>query len=215
MNLLLFGPPGIGKGTQSALLVDRHGLAHVSTGNILRAAIAAGTELGREARAYMDAGRLVPGPVVRAAAEAHLRDLGARDFVLDGYPRTVEQAEWLTEFMTAEGASIDAVISLHGPPDVIVERLSRRRMDPVTSQTYHLDAPPTDPAVLARLVQRSDDAPDVVRKRLHVYREETAPVEAYYEGLGHHYVVDGIGSVEEVYARVEAVLTLALARDTA
>ncbi len=215
MNLLLFGPPGIGKGTQSALLVERHGLAHVSTGNILRAAIAAGTDIGREARTYMDAGRLVPGPLVRGAAEAHLRDLGVCDFVLDGYPRTVEQAEWLTEFLDAEGAVLDAVVSLYGSTDVIVERLSRRRMDPVTAQTYHLDHPPTDPAVAARLVQRSDDAPAVVRRRLEVYQEETAPVEAYYRDRGQYHVVDGIGGVEEVYARVEAVLAGAIARNAA
>ena len=206
MNLLLFGPPGIGKGTQSALLVERRGLTHVSTGNILRAAIAAGTDLGRQAKAYMDAGRLVPGPVVRGAAEAHLRSLGTRNVVLDGYPRTVEQAEWLTEFFDAEGATLDAVVSLHGPADVIVERLSRRRCDPVTGMTYHLDAPPSDPTVFARLEQRSDDQPDVVRKRLEVYEAETAPVEAYYADRGAHYVVDGIGGVEEVYARIEAVL---------
>lgn len=206
MNLLLFGPPGIGKGTQSALLVERHGLTHVSTGNILRAAIAAGTELGRQAQSYMDAGRLVPGPIVRGAAEAHLRTLGVRNVVLDGYPRTVEQAEWLTEFFEAEGATLDAVVSLHGPSDVIVHRLSRRRCDPVTGQTYHLDDPPTDPVVLARLEQRSDDRPDVIRKRLEVYEAETAPVEAYYAERNAHYVVDGIGGVEEVYARIDAVL---------
>ena len=206
MNLLLFGPPGIGKGTQSALLVERHGLTHVSTGNILREAIAAGTELGRQAQAYMDAGRLVPGPIVRGAAEAHLRSLGVQNVVLDGYPRTVEQAEWLTEFFEAEGATLDAVVSLHGSDEVIVHRLSRRRCDPVTGTIYHLDTPPTDAAILARLEQRSDDRPEVIRKRLEVYHAETAPVEAYYASRGAHYVVDGIGEVEEVYARIVAVL---------
>lgn len=206
MNLLLFGPPGIGKGTQSALLVARRGLTHVSTGNILRAAIAADSELGRQAKTYMDAGRLVPGEIVRGAAEMHLRALGTRNVVLDGYPRTVEQAQWLTEFFDTEGATLDAVVSLHGPAEVIVERLSRRRCDPVTGMTYHLDSPPSDPVIFARLEQRSDDRPEVIRKRLEVYEAETAPVEAYYADRGAHYVVDGIGGVEEVYARVDAVL---------
>lgn len=207
MNLVLFGPPGIGKGTQSVLLCERLGLAHVSTGDLLRAALRSGTQVGLEAKRYLDAGQLVPGPVVRRLAEDRLAELGVEDFVLDGYPRTIEQAEWLTAFLDANDTALDAVVSLHAPEDVIVERLSQRRLDPVSGQTYHLVHNPPPPDVpLDRLVQRHDDAPATVLNRLRVYTQETAPVEAYFASHGHHYVVDGVGEVEEVYARILDVL---------
>ena len=206
MQLILFGPPGIGKGTQSVLLCERLGLTHVSTGDLLRAAMRAGTAVGREAKGYIEAGQLVPGAVVRRLAEDRLREIGVRDFVLDGYPRTVEQADWLTAFLEAEGTTLDAVVSLHGPEDEIVRRLSRRRLHPATGLTYHLDFNPAPAEIAEELVQRADDAPDVVRRRLQVYADETAPVEAYYHARDRHYVVDGVGAVEEVYGRILSVL---------
>lgn len=207
MNLVLFGPPGIGKGTQSVLLCERLGLTHVSTGDLLRAALRNGTEVGLEAKRYIDAGQLVPGPVVRRLAEDRLLEIGVDGFVLDGYPRTIEQAEWLDAFLRAHRADLDAAISLTAPVDVIVARLSQRRVDPATGQTYHLvhNPPPAD-VPLDRLVQRSDDTPDVIRHRLDVYTAETAPVEQYYAAQGHHYVVDGEGDVEEIYGRIVEVL---------
>lgn len=211
MRLVIFGPPGIGKGTQSALLTERLSLAHVSTGDMLRAAIRAGTPVGLEAKTYIEAGRLVPGHVVRRLAEERLHVLDVRDFVLDGYPRTVEQARWLTEFLSAHEAPLDAVISLTGPDDVIVERLSRRRINKETGESYHLDFNPppasVDPALV---IQRIDDQPEAIRKRLEVYREETQPVEAYYQAAGVHYEVDGVGEIEDVYARVLAALRRAV-----
>ncbi|HYE58732.1 MAG TPA: adenylate kinase [Rhodothermales bacterium] len=207
MNLVLFGPPGIGKGTQSVLLCDRLGLTHVSTGDLLRAALRSENEVGREAKRYIEAGQLVPGPVVRRLAEDRLSELGVEDFVLDGYPRTIEQAEWLTDFLERHATVLDAVISLRGAEDVIVERLSQRRLDPVTGQTFHLLYNPPPPDVpLDRLVQRDDDTPAVIRERLVVYANETAPVEAYYAARGRHFVVDGVGEVEEVYGRILDVL---------
>lgn len=207
MRLILFGPPGIGKGTQSELICERLGLSHVSTGNLFRAAIRAGSEVGLEAKSYIDAGHLVPGMLTRRLAEERLRELGTQDFVLDGYPRTLEQAEWLSAFLDAERAPLDAVVSLHGPVDEIVHRLSRRRINTATGETYHLDFNPPPPGVDAALVvQRSDDAPDVIRKRLAVYARETAPLEEFFHARGRHYVIDGVGEVEEVYARILAVL---------
>ncbi len=207
MNLVLFGPPGIGKGTQSTLLCERLGLTHVSTGDLLRAALRNGTAVGLEAKRYIDAGQLVPGPVVRRLAEDRLLEIGVEGFVLDGYPRTIEQAEWLTLFLQAQNAELDAAVSLTAPVDVIVARLSQRRVDPSTGQTYHLihNPPPAD-VPLDRLIQRSDDAPAVIRHRLDVYTAETAPVEQYYAARGHHYIVEGEGDVEDVYARVLEVL---------
>lgn len=207
MQLILFGPPGIGKGTQSALLTERLGLTHVSTGDMLRTAMRAGTPMGLEAKKYIEAGKLVPGEVVRALAEDRLRDLGLRDYVLDGYPRTVEQARWLIEFLEREGARLDAVISLHGPDATIIERLSRRRINKATGESYHLDfnppPPEVDPAVV---VQRIDDQPEAIQKRLEVYRAETQPVEAYFQSLGQHFEVDGVGDIEEVYGRIVRLL---------
>jgi len=176
MQLILFGPPGIGKGTQSALLVERLALNHVSTGDLLRAAIRAGTALGHEAKTFIDAGRLVPGTLVRALANERLAQLGFDGVILDGYPRTVEQAEWVDEDFAAAGHPITLVVSLTGDEDVIVERLSARG--------------------------RPDDAPDIVRRRLAVYAAETAPVEAHYRDADLLVEVDGVGDVEEVYARI-------------
>ncbi len=207
MQLILFGPPGIGKGTQSALLTERLGLVHISTGDMLRSAMRAGTPVGLEAKGYIEAGQLVPGHVVRRLAEERLRDLNLRDFVLDGYPRTLEQARWLTEFVAAEKGHLDAVVSLYGADDIIVERLARRRINKLTGESYHLDfnppPPDVDPAVV---VQRIDDQPDAIRKRLQVYRAETEPVEEYFRGSGLHHRVDGVGDIEEVYARIISVL---------
>ncbi len=216
MRLLLFGPPGIGKGTQSALLTERLALAHVSTGNMLRAAIRAGTPLGEEVRHYIEAGRLVPGPIVRHLADEELLRLGLDDFVLDGYPRTVEQAEWLDALLAPSGVRLDAVVSLVGPDEEIIERLSRRRIHKLTGESYHLDfnPPPADldPALV---VQRVDDRPEAIRKRLQVYRAETQPVEAYYRACGLHYEVDAVGEIEDVYRRILAVLRQAVPAFTA
>ncbi len=207
MRLILFGPPGIGKGTQSALLVERLSLAHVSTGDMLRAAMRAGTPVGLEARSYIESGRLVPSPVVRRLAEEKLTALGVDDFVLDGYPRTVEQAEWLTDFFRQAGVALDAVVSLHGPDDVIVERLSRRRVNKLTGESYHLDFNPPPPDLdPALIIQRVDDQPEAIRKRLEVYRAETQPVEDYFKAQRLHHQVDGVGDIEAVYARIIAVL---------
>jgi adenylate kinase len=210
MRLALFGPPGAGKGTQATLLVERYGLRHISTGAMLRAAISSGSELGRKAEVFMNSGQLVPGHLIRALAEAAITDAGCDDFVLDGYPRTVEQAEWLTDFLAQCGMPLQAVVSLRLPEDAVVKRISRRRVNRITGENFHLDFKPPpadqDPGLF---IQRDDDTPEAVRKRLSVYHEETRPVEAFFRDRGVLLEVDGDADVDEVFARVEEVLRFA------
>jgi adenylate kinase len=207
MRLIIFGPPGAGKGTQARLLEDRRGIAQISTGDILREAMSEGTPLGKKAKSYIESGELVPDEVVRKLAEQAIADEDYDDFLLDGYPRTLQQAEWLTEFLEAHEVPLDAVIRLEVPDDVLVRRLSRRRVHEETGETYHLDHdPPPDDVDPDLIVQRSDDEPETVRNRLEVYRDETAPLADYYEKRGLLVSVDGVGDIEEVFQRIEQVL---------
>ena len=207
MRLVIFGPPGAGKGTQAGLLEERRGLVQISTGDILRAAMKNETPVGKKAKKYVENGELVPDEVVRALAENAIADENYDDFVLDGYPRTQQQAEWLTAFLDENEISLDAVLSLDVPDDVIVRRLSRRRVHRETGETYHLDhSPPPDDVDSDLIVQRDDDQPETIRNRLSVYREETEPLEAYYEKRGTLVRVNGEGSIDEVYGRIEEVL---------
>ena len=207
MRLVLFGPPGAGKGTQARLLTERRGLAQIATGDIIREALKNETPLGKKAKSYVEAGELVPDSLVRDLAENAIADEGFDDFVLDGYPRTNQQAAWLTEFLGENETPLDAVISLSVPDEIIVRRLSRRRVHTETGETYHLDHdPPPDDVDPEDIVQRDDDQPETVRNRLSVYREETEPLEEYYEDRGLLVPVDGVGGIEEVYGRVEEEL---------
>ena len=207
MRLALFGPPGAGKGTQAARLVDRFGLAHISTGNLLRTAIRDRTALGREAAPYLESGRLVPSDLVRRLAEAALAEQGFDGYILDGYPRTVEQAAWLSSFLDRQGAPLDAVLCLHVPFHEIVERLSKRRVHEATGAVYHLDFNPPPPSIdPAALIQRRDDRPEAVTKRLEVYARETQPVQAFYRSCNLSKDIVGVGRVSEVAARIDGVL---------
>jgi adenylate kinase len=207
MRLVIFGPPGAGKGTQAGLLEERRGITQISTGDILREAMSQDTPLGRKAKSYIEAGELVPDKLVRKLAEQTIADEGYDDFVLDGYPRTLQQAEWLTEFLEEYRSPLDAVLSLDVPDDELVRRLSRRRVHEETGEIYHLDHdPPPDDVDPALIVQRSDDEPETVRNRLDVYREETAPLASYYEERGTLVSVDGVGDIEEVFQRIAQVL---------
>jgi len=207
MRLVIFGPPGAGKGTQAGLLETRHGITQISTGDILREAMSKETPLGKKAKSYVEAGELVPDELVRKLAEQAVADEGYDDFVLDGYPRTRQQAEWLTEFLEEHGTPLDAVLSLDVPDEVLVRRLSRRRVHAETGETYHLDHdPPPDDVDNDLIVQRSDDEPETVRNRLEVYREETAPLASYYEGRDALVSVDGVGDIEEVFRRIVQAL---------
>ncbi len=207
MRLVIFGPPGAGKGTQATLLESRRGLVQIATGDIIRSAIKNETPVGKEAKAYVEAGELVPDEVVRKLAENAIADQGYDDFVLDGYPRTTQQADWLTAFLNENEAPLHAVVSLKVPDDVIVQRLSRRRVHAETGETYHLDHdPPPDDVDSELIIQRDDDKPETIRNRLSVYREETQPLEQYFEDRGELVTVDGVGDIEEVYDRITAVL---------
>lgn len=207
MRLIIFGPPGAGKGTQAGLLEERHGITQISTGDILREAMAQETELGMKAKSYIDAGELVPDALVRDLAEQAIADEGHDDFMLDGYPRTDQQAEWLTEFSESNETPLDAVLSMEVPDDVLVRRLSRRRVHEETGETYHLDHdPPPDDVDSDLIVQRSDDEPDTIQNRLDVYREETEPLATYYEERDLLVPVDGTGGIEEVFGRIEEAL---------
>lgn len=207
MRLVIFGPPGAGKGTQAGYLEERRGLVQISTGDILREAMKNETPVGKKAKEYVENGELVPDEVVRALAENAIADENYDDFVLDGYPRTQQQAEWLTAFLEENEVPLDAVLSLDVSDDVIVRRLSRRRVHRETGETYHLDhSPPPDDVDAELIVQRDDDQPETIRNRLSVYREETEPLEAYYEKQGTLVRVNGEGSIDEVYGRIEEVL---------
>jgi len=207
MRLIIFGPPGAGKGTQARLLDERRGITQISTGDILREAMNAGTPLGKKAKSYVEAGELVPDEVVRKLAEQAIAEKDYDDFLLDGYPRTRRQAEWLTEFLEEHETPLDAVIRLEVPDDVLVRRLSRRRVHAETGETYHLDHdPPPDDVDPDLIVQRSDDEPETIRNRLEVYRDETEPLAAYYEERGALVSVDGVGDIEDVFHRIEQVL---------
>ncbi len=207
MRLSLFGPPGVGKGTQAKLLVKRLHLKHISTGDLIRTAIKQNTAVGRVAKQYVAAGELVPGPVVRKLAEDAMESCGGDRFILDGYPRTIEQSEWLTAFLQKREAPLEAVLSISVPDDAIVSRLSKRRMNRDTGEIYHLDFNPPPPGIKAdTLIQRKDDRPEAIRQRLQVHRNQTMPLEAFFEKRGLLHRIDGEGDIEVVYARVISVL---------
>ena len=208
MRLAFFGPPGAGKGTQAKRLADHHRFAHVSTGDLFRAAIRDRTPLGERVDGLLKAGELVPDDVTNAVVAERLEALGYERFVLDGFPRTTEQARWLLGHLAEHDAPLDAVVSLRVPEDDLVARLSRRRTDPETGAIYHLDFnPPPADVPAGRLVHRPDDRPEAVRHRLEVYDDETAPVEAVLRAHVRFFEVDGTGPLDEVQGRVtEAVM---------
>jgi adenylate kinase len=207
MRMVLVGPPGAGKGTQAARLLKQFNMPHISTGDMLRAAVSAGTPLGKEAEGYMNAGALVPDSTVIAMAIDRIQQPDAQvGFMLDGFPRTQPQAEALAEAMSEAGLTLDAVVLIEVADALIVERITGRRTDPVTKRIYHLkfDPPPAD--VAARLVQRSDDTAEACVARLNKYHAETAPIIPFYDARGILKTVDGVGQPDEVTQRLLSVL---------
>ena len=207
MNLIFLGPPGSGKGTQAKRLIDRFKIPQLSTGDILRKAVADGTPLGRKAKALMDAGKLVPDAIVNGIVdEALAGPLAQKGFLLDGFPRTVPQAEALDEMLQKRGRRIDHVILLAVPTDVLVERLSGRQTCPRCQTPYGKDSPPANPGHCDKdgetLVVRADDMPDRVRQRMIEYETKTALLTGYYTARGVVRRVDGVGSVDEVEKRI-------------
>jgi adenylate kinase len=188
VRVVLLGPPGAGKGTQAQIIAGRFGVPAISTGDIFRANVSGQTELGQQAKVYMDAGDLVPDEITVAMVKDRLAEPDAKaGFLLDGFPRTIAQAEQLRESLSDLGHRLDCVLELVVDEDELVRRLSGRRMI--------VDGQP---------VQREDDRPETVRHRLHVYREQTAPVAGFYDSEGLLSRIDAIGEVEEVTARALA-----------
>lgn len=204
-NLIFIGPPGAGKGTQAQRLTARLGVPQISTGDMLRAARKAGTELGRKADEFMSKGALVPDEVVIGLVQERiaLAD-AAHGFVLDGFPRTVPQAESLDRMLAKAGKKIDDVVLLEVPDELIVERITGRRVGETSGRIYHLkyDPPPSPDRGEGgeRLLLRADDREDVVRQRLADYAALTAPLVAWYAGKGLLRRVDGVGALDDVSA---------------
>lgn len=181
MRIVFIGPPGAGKGTQAQRLVDAYRIAHLSTGDMLRAAREAGTEIGRQADRYMSAGQLVPDETILAIVGQRLTEPDCRNgYLLDGFPRTLAQAEALDLMLDEAGTPLDGVLELRVPEEELFKRLAGRG--------------------------RADDDPDVIRQRLVAYREQTEPLLDYYRGRGLLHTLDGVGTVEEVFQRAKSVL---------
>jgi adenylate kinase len=210
-RLIMLGAPGVGKGTQAKNLQTEFGWPHISTGDMLRDAVRGGSDLGRKAKQYMEKGELVPDDLIIQMVGERLGkgDCGA-GFILDGFPRTVVQAEKLNDLLSRLGLSIDAVVSVDVPKEEIVRRLSQRL---VCEQNSHVLAgdpakKPGDPCPTcgSPLIRRKDDEPDTIRRRLEVYDEQTRSLIKYYEGRRLLKSVDGQGSLEQIFERVRAAL---------
>jgi len=212
LNLILFGPPGAGKGTQAARLQEDFRLPYVATGDMLRAAVKDGTELGVKAKSFMDAGALVPDDLLIDLVVDRISAEDARDgFILDGFPRTRAQADALGEAFDKLGRRITAVLLFDVPDEDLVSRISGRRVSVKTGRVYHVESdPPKHEGRCdvdgSRLVQRDDDKPEVVLKRLEVYHAETEPLVSYYDERGLLRRIDGTRPPTEVHDHVRAVL---------
>jgi adenylate kinase len=212
LNLILLGPPGAGKGTQAARLVDDFNLPYYATGDILRAAVNDGSELGQEAKRYMDDGELVPDEVICKVVMERVDSAEAEDgFLLDGFPRTVPQAETLQDALDKRGRSLTAALLVDAPDEEVIRRLSGRRICVKNQHVYHLEFdPPKREGVCdqdgSRLIQRDDDKPETVQKRLDVYHEQTEPVTSWYEDKGFLRRFNGTRSPDEVHAHIRATL---------
>ncbi len=212
MNLILLGPPGAGKGTQAKKLCAEFRVPQISTGDILRAAIQNGTEMGRKAKPLMEAGSLVPDEVVVGIIEERLKEPDVKKgFVLDGFPRTLPQAQALEKVLSRAGKRVDLVLSFEVPVEQLIERQSGRRSCPKCGTIYHVTSnPPKRSGFCDKddigLVQRPDDAPEQARKRQDVYGRDTAPLKSFYEKQGLLARLDGVGSPEGIYAELKKIL---------
>jgi adenylate kinase len=212
LNLILLGPPGAGKGTQADRLRSDFQVPFISTGEMLRANVQDGTELGRQAKQFMDAGELVPDALIVAMVAARLQEDDAQDgFVLDGFPRTIEQAEALDRQLSELSRRITAALVIDVPDEEVVRRLSGRRVCKKSGHNYHIEFdPPKHEGVCdqdgSALIQRDDDKPEVIKNRLKVYHDQTEPLIHYYDERGLMRRIDGTRRPAEVHDHIRAVI---------
>lgn len=211
MNIILFGPPGAGKGTQAKKLVDFYGIPQISTGDILRANVREGTELGLAAKAYMDKGELVPDDVLIGIIKNRLKEEDCKKgFILDGYPRTVPQADALEAILDEIDKPIDVVLNLEVPDEVLVGRISGRLMCKCGASYHTVSNPPKEGNICdicgGEVFQRDDDRAEAVQNRLDVYKKQTQPLIRYYEEKGILVSLDGTKDIDEVFEDIKAIL---------
>ncbi len=208
MKIVMLGAPGAGKGTQAKMLADQYAIPHISTGDIFRANIKEGTELGKKAKEFIDAGALVPDELtVDLVMDRIDHEDCKKGYILDGFPRTINQAEKLTEALGGKGGDIDYAVNVDVPDEAIVERMAGRRMCPNSGASYHVvNIPPKKDGICDRcgekLITRKDDQPETVKKRLAVYHEQTQPLYDYYKEKGLVVDVDGTKPMEEVFQAI-------------
>ncbi len=209
MNLILMGLPGAGKGTQAEKIVEKYAIPHISTGDMFRSAIKEGTPLGKEAKTYMDKGELVPDEVTIGIVKERLaKDDCQKGFLLDGFPRTVAQAEALENLLDELNTKLDYVLNVQVPTDKLVERLTGRRICPTCGATYHVEFnPPKEPGICdndgTELIQREDDQPETVKNRLDVNMEQTQPLLDFYEDKGYLVDIDGDQEIDQVFKQID------------
>ncbi len=212
MKIVMLGAPGAGKGTQAEKMAEKYNLPHISTGDIFRKNLKEGTELGKEAKTYMDAGKLVPDELtVRILLDRVGNDDCKNGYILDGFPRTIPQAEALDAELGKMAEKIDFAINVDVPDDSIISRMSGRRACPKCGATYHLEhIPPKQDGICdvcgAELIIRDDDKPDTVKNRLAIYHEQTQPLVDYYREKGVYHVVDGTLDVDAVFNSIKDIL---------
>lgn len=212
MKIIMLGAPGAGKGTQAKKIAEKYGVPHISTGDIFRANIKGGTELGMKAKSYMDQGQLVPDDVTIGMLLDRISEADcANGYVLDGFPRTIPQAESLTNALNERGEKMDYAVNVDVPDEAIVTRMSGRRACLACGATYHIvyNAPKTEgicDTCGQKLVLRDDDKPETVQKRLSVYHDQTQPLIDYYQAAGILVTVDGTKDLNEVFKDITVVL---------
>jgi adenylate kinase len=210
MNIILFGAPGAGKGTQSECLVKRQNMTQISTGDLFRAAIKGQTELGKKAQGFMDKGQLVPDSIVIGMVEEVLQK-GVKNIILDGFPRTVAQAEALDQLLVKMHLSIGKAIFLEVPMKILMDRLTGRRVCKGCGAVYHIVSKPTKmegkcDVCGGEVVQRNDDKAEVIETRLNTYLEYTSPLKEFYKNAGKYVELDGNRGAEEVYSEIEKIV---------
>lgn len=203
MRVILIGPPGSGKGTQALRIQRKLGIPHISSGDMLREAVASESVLGKQAASYMSQGALVPDDLVIGIIIERISQADAsKGFLLDGFPRTLPQAKALDEALTHANSQLDYALRIRVPDEEIIRRISGRRIDPVTNEIYHITSSPPPPEIADRLIQRSDDNETTLKRRLEKFRQDTEPILKYYREKGVLTVISGIGTLDEVQKRI-------------